>query len=84
MPKRKVDSLITYKFNLIYLRYFKSNVCLLLFTILALYDLRNEIQLVLQRFTYTSLFYMVMEHPLSIGILLLFTFRTLGISREKI
>lgn len=43
----------------------------LLLAVLALLDLRGELQLLLQQFTVTALWFAVVSHPLAVAVLLL-------------
>lgn len=48
-----------------------SRALRLLLALLALWDLRIDLQLVLQHFTWTSLAAMVSAHPLAVAVLVL-------------
>ena len=50
--------------------YLKSNWIQVLLIILSLYDLRIDIRLLFDFFTFSTLFYTISEHPLSITVLI--------------
>ena len=52
---------------LIYLKY---NWLQILLILLSIYDLRIDIRILVDSFTYSALFYTIFEHPLAITILL--------------
>ena len=57
------------KFNK-YFFYFKYNWILVILIILSIYDLRIDIRLLLDYFTFSTLLYTIFEHPLAISVLL--------------
>ena len=50
--------------------YLKSNWVQVFLIILSLYDLRIDIRLLFDFFTFSTLFYTISEHPLSITVLI--------------
>ena len=50
--------------------YLKNNFIQIILIILAIYDLRIDIRLLLDFFTFSTLFYTITEHPLAIIVLL--------------
>ena len=50
--------------------YLKSNWIQVFLIILSLYDLRIDIRLLFDFFTFSTLFYTISEHPLAITVLL--------------
>ena len=61
--------------------YCKSNWIIILMIILAVYDLRIDIRLLFDHFTFSLLFITIFEHPLAI--IVLTTAPTLFISLKK-
>ena len=59
---------IKYLVNLI--RFIKFNWIQLILIILSIYDLRIDIRLLIDFFTFSTLFYTISEHPLAITVLL--------------
>ncbi len=49
----------------------KSYIFPLVLVLMSLWDLRVEIRLLIQNFTFTAFFYAIYEHPLAIMILLI-------------
>ena len=62
--------------------YFRNNWIQILLIILSIYDLRIDLRLLLDYFTFSSLFYTITEHPLAITVLI--TVPTMLISLKKI
>ena len=62
--------------------YFRKNWIQILLIILSIYDLRIDLRLLLDYFTFSSLFYTITEHPLAITVLI--TVPTMFISLKKI
>ncbi len=52
------------------INYLKNNWIKLILIILSIYDLRTDIRLLLDFFTFSSLFYTIYEHPLAITVLI--------------
>ena len=50
--------------------YFKSNWIYFLLIILSIYDMRIDLRLLLDFFTFSTLFYTISEHPLAITVLI--------------
>ena len=50
--------------------YIKRNWLQILLIILAIYDLRIDLRILIDFFTFASLFYTISEHPLAITILI--------------
>ena len=50
--------------------YLKKNWIQVLLILLALYDLRIDIRLLFDFFTFSTLFYTIYEHPLAIAVLI--------------
>ena len=50
--------------------YFKCNWIYFLLIILSIYDLRVDLRLLLDFFTFSTLFYTISEHPLAITVLI--------------
>ena len=61
--------------------YLKFNWIQILLIILSIYDLRIDIRLLLDFFTFSALFYTISEHPLAITVLI--TIPTLFNSLKK-
>ena len=61
--------------------YLKFNWIQILLIILSIYDLRIDIRLLLDFFTFSALFYTITEHPLAITVLI--TIPTLFNSLKK-
>ena len=61
-----------YKYSIIgrLLIYLKYNWIPIILIILAVYDLRVDIRLLLDFFTFSSLFYTISEHPLALTVLI--------------
>ena len=53
-----------------FFKYIKSNWLLILLIILSIYDLRIDIRILIDFFTFSALFYTISEHPLAITILI--------------
>ena len=62
--------------------YFRNNWIHILLIILSIYDLRIDLRLLLDHFTFSSLFYTINEHPLAITVLI--TVPTMLIPLKKI
>ena len=52
------------------IKYIKLNWIQILLIILSIYDLRTDIRLLLDFFTFSSLFYTISGHPLAITVLI--------------
>ena len=52
------------------LNYLKYNWIQIILILLSLYDLRIDIRLLFDFFTFSSLFYTIFEHPLAITVLI--------------
>ena len=52
------------------LLYIKYNWLQILLVILSIYDLRIDIRILIDFFTFSTLFYMISDHPLAITILI--------------
>ena len=50
--------------------YTKSNLLQIFLIILSIYDLRIDIRILIDFFTFSALFYTIAEHPLAITILI--------------
>ncbi len=50
--------------------YIKSNWLQILLVILSIYDLRVDLRILIDFFTFSALFYTISEHPLAITILI--------------
>ena len=65
-----------------FINYLKYNWIQIILIILSLYDLRNDLRILFDFFTFSSLIYTIFEHPLAITVLL--TMPTLfGSLKEK-
>ncbi len=53
-----------------FLFYFKYNWLPIMFIILAIYDLRIDLRILVDFFTFSTLFYTIFEHPLAITVLI--------------
>ena len=62
--------------------YLKYNWIPIILITLSIYDLRIDIRLLLDSFTFSSLFYTISEHPLAITVLI--TIQTVFKSLKKI
>ena len=49
--------------------YIKYNWLLILLVILSIYDLRIDLRILIDSFTFSTLFYTISEHPLAITVL---------------
>ena len=58
----------SYIFRLI--KYLKCNWIQITLILLAIYDLRIDIRLILDFFTFSTLFYTISDHPLAITVLI--------------
>ena len=58
----------SYIFRLI--KYLKCNWIQIILILLSIYDLRIELRLLLDFFTFSTLFYTIFEHPLAITVLI--------------
>ena len=63
-------------------KYLKYNFIPIILISLSLYDLRIDLRLLLDSFTFSSLFYTISEHPLAITVLI--TIQTFFKSLKKI
>ena len=63
-------------------KYLKYNLIPIILISLSLYDLRIDLRLLLDSFTFSSLFYTISEHPLAITVLI--TIQTVFKSLKKI
>ena len=52
-------------------KYLKKNWILFILIILSIYDLRIDLRLMLDFFTFSTLFYTIFEHPLAITVFLI-------------
>ena len=52
------------------IKYIKYNCIPIILIILSIYDLRIDLRLLLDHFTFSSLFYTINEHPLAITVLI--------------
>ncbi len=52
------------------INYFKNNWIKIILIILSIYDLRTDIRLLLDFFTFSTFFYTIYEHPLAITVLI--------------
>ena len=59
-----------YKYIFILIRFFKYNLMQITLILLSIYDLRIDIRLLLDYFTFSTLFYTIFEHPLAITVLI--------------
>tara|TARA_Y100001968_G_scaffold137381_1_gene125548 strand:+ start:1266 stop:1508 length:243 start_codon:yes stop_codon:yes gene_type:complete len=59
-------------FNYIYrlINYFQYNFLKIILIVLSIYDLRIDIRLLLDYFTFSTLLYTIFEHPLAIVVLI--------------
>ena len=53
------------------IRYIKKNLVQIILIFLAIYDLRIDLRLLFDFFTFSTLFYTITEHPLAISVLLI-------------
>ena len=60
----------TYTYIGRFLLFFKCNLIQITLITLALYDLRVDIRLLLDSFTFSTLFYTISEHPLALTVLI--------------
>ncbi len=61
---------MTYSFKTRVINYLKYNWIPILLIILSIYDLRIDLRLLLDFFTFSTLFYTISEHPLAITVLI--------------
>jgi len=61
MDYRYIDKLINY---------LKYNWIRIILIILSIYDLRVDLRLLIDYFTFSTLFYTILEHPLAITVLI--------------
>jgi len=52
------------------INYLKYNWIKIILIILSIYDLRIDLRLILDSFTFSTLFYTISEHPLAITVLI--------------
>ncbi len=52
------------------INYLKSNWIQIILIILSIYDLRIDLKLLIDFFTFSSFFYMISDHPLAITVLI--------------
>jgi len=52
------------------INYFKNNWVKIILIILSIYDLRTDIRLLLDFFTFSTFFYTIYDHPLAITVLI--------------
>ena len=64
------------------INYLKYNWIAIMLISLSIYDLRIDLRLLLDSFTFSSLFYTISEHPLAITVLI--TIKTFFKSLKKI
>ena len=64
------------------INYLKYNWIAIILISLSIYDLRIDLRLLLDSFTFSSLFYTISEHPLAITVLI--TIKTFFKSLKKI
>ena len=60
---------MNYKYIVRLTNYLKNNFTQIILIILAIYDLRIDIRLLLDYFTFSTLFFTITEHPLAIIVL---------------
>ena len=53
------------------IRYLRDNWIQILLIILSIYDLRIDIRLLIDFFTFSTLFYTISEHPLALAVLII-------------
>ena len=53
------------------IKYLKYNWLKIFLILLSIYDLRTDIRLLLDFFTFSALFYTIFEHPLAITVLII-------------
>ena len=67
--------------------YLKQNWIQIILIILAIYDLRIDLRLLFEFFTFSTLFYTISEHPLAIIVLItiptLFNLSKTGVSKKR-
>ena len=51
--------------------YFRNNWLQILLIILSIYDLRIDLKILIDFFTFSTLFYTISEHPLAITVLII-------------
>jgi len=61
---------MTYNYSGRLFNYFKKNLIQIILIILSIYDLRIDIRLLLDFFTFSTFFYTISEHPLAITVLI--------------
>ena len=61
---------MSYSYIRIIINYLKNNWIPIILIILSIYDLRVDIRLLLDFFTFSTLFYTFSDHPLAITVLL--------------
>ena len=61
---------MTYGYGGSLIKYLKCNWIQILLIILSIYDLRIDLRLLLDFFTFSTLFYTISEHPLAIAVLI--------------
>ena len=68
------------------IRYLRCNWIQFVLILLSIYDLRIDIRLLLDFFTFSTLFYTIFEHPLAITVLITIpsTFKSLNENKKKI
>ncbi len=61
---------MVYSYKRRVINYLKYNWIQIILIILSIYDLRIDIRLLLDYFTFSTLFYTISEHPLAITVLI--------------
>ena len=59
-----------FKFIFKLLNYFRYNWIQTILILLSIYDLRTDLRLLLDFFTFSSLFYTISSHPLALAVLI--------------
>ena len=63
--------MISFSFKYRIINYIRCNWIVIILIMLAIYDLRIDLILLIDFFTFSTLFYTISEHPLAITVLLI-------------
>ncbi len=61
---------MTYHYKSRFIKYISYNWIQIILIVLSIYDLRIDLRLLFEFFTFSTLFYTIFEHPLAITVLL--------------
>ena len=70
MPQRRKNYYNIFIIDTLFI-WFKKNLIAILLVLVSLWELRNEIRLLIDNFTFIALFYAGLNHPLAVFVLIL-------------